>query len=79
MCRSLSNIFCIYKKKKKRGSWVVESLERVTSVWAMIPQFMSLSLIWGSAISTETDSDSLFPPLSTYLISLSLPLSKNNE
>ena len=65
-----------------QGTWVVQSVKRQTSAWAMISWFMSSSPVSGSVLvaqSLDPASDSVSPSLSpspTRALSLSLSLSK---
>ena len=69
-----------FKKKKKRGIWVAESVKQPTSAQVMISWFMSLNPASGSVLSAqslEPASDSVSPSLSappplTHMPSLSL-------
>ena len=67
------------KKKKARGAWVAQSVERLTSAQIMISQLMSSSPALDSVLtawSLEPASDSAPPSLSapTHLHSVSVSL-----
>ena len=53
-----------YLRKSLRGAWVAHSVKHPASAPVMILQFVSLSPLWLSAVSTERSSDSLSPSLS---------------
>ena len=61
------NLLVIFKKKKIRGSWVAQSVERPTSAQVTISQSVSSSPASGSGLmaqSLEPASDSVSPSLS---------------
>ena len=70
---------------KWRGSWVAQSVERLTSAQVMISQFMSSSPTLGSVLTAQSldpASDSVSPSLSApspLMLCLSLSLSLKNE
>ena len=71
------------KKKKTRGTWVAQSVNRPTSAQVMISQFVSSSRAWCYVLTARTlepTSDSMSPPFSTpTLLTLCVSLSLNDK
>ena len=58
---------CWFKQDRNRGTWVAQSVKRLTSAQVMISQFVGLSPASGSVLtaqSLEPVSDSVSPSLS---------------